>query len=90
MAALPSSDVVVEMRNRIAKNEAAMASNWEKPGFELVMVSGECTAYAGSQIAKQPPAVEPGLVAVTGETVSERNQSLPNISILDEGNDRPA
>jgi len=72
------------------RSEATMASNWEKPGFEMMMVSGECTAYAGSQIAKQPPAVELGSVTVAGGNVSERSEPLPIMSVLGKGNERPA
>jgi coenzyme PQQ precursor peptide PqqA len=30
-----------------------MASNWEKPGYEIVMLGAECTAYSGAATAMQ-------------------------------------
>ena len=26
-----------------------MANHWEKPGFEMVMLGAECTAYSGAE-----------------------------------------
>jgi hypothetical protein len=47
-----------------------MASNWEKPGFEVVMVAAECTAYSGAQTVMHRPTIEPGI-----EESSEQGQS---------------
>jgi hypothetical protein len=62
-----------------------MATNWEKPGFEVMTVGAECTAYSGSQAAMQRPSPETGLAVVSGESMSEckapvSNQAAPGKS----------
>ena len=34
-----------------------MANRWEKPGFEVMTVAGECTAYSGAEGVAPRPAV---------------------------------
>ncbi len=38
-----------------------MTSRWEKPGFGVIRVSGECTAYSGAEAVTPRPksSVEP-------------------------------
>jgi hypothetical protein len=49
-----------------------MANHWEKPGFEVVMLGAECTAYSGAQIARE----EPVLGLATNENSSRSNHLL--------------
>jgi hypothetical protein len=60
-----------------------MASNWEKPGFEVMTVGAECTAYSGSQVAMQRPVVEPAAGVVAGETLSRCDNSASELSAAD-------
>jgi hypothetical protein len=55
-----------------------MASNWEKPGFEVMTVGAECTAYSGSQAAMQRPSPETGLAVGSGEGMSECKTPVSN------------
>lgn len=54
-----------------------MANHWEKPGFEVVMLGAECTAYSGALIAWEEP--------VLGFATDEN--SRPSNNLLDR--DRP-
>jgi hypothetical protein len=65
-----------------------MASNWEKPGFEVVTIGAECTAYCGSQAAMQRSAGGHASVAGSGETLSHGNGLSPDSSALEKGNRR--
>ena len=38
-----------------------MASNWEKPGFEVLMIGAECTAYSGAQAPANRPTTASGI-----------------------------
>jgi hypothetical protein len=49
-----------------------MANHWEKPGFEVVTLGAECTAYSGAQIARE----EPVLGLATNENSARSNQLL--------------
>ncbi len=37
-----------------------MTSRWEKPGFEVLRVAGECTAYSGAGGVMNRPADQSG------------------------------
>lgn len=51
-----------------------MASPWKKPGFAILTVGGECTAYAGADIAGQPPGgpTSPAREAIAGNRDIDR------------------
>ena len=53
-----------------------MASNWEKPGFEVVMVAAECTAYSGAQTAMNRPTIEPGTGGASDQRLSRAENPL--------------
>jgi len=55
-----------------------MASNWEKPAFEVVMVAAECTAYSGAQTAMHRPTIEPGTDAASDQRLSRPENPLPS------------
>jgi hypothetical protein len=52
-----------------------MASNWEKPGFEVVMVAAECTAYSGGQTPMHRPTIEPGTDGAADDQRLSRSES---------------
>jgi hypothetical protein len=42
-----------------------MTTRWETPGFETLMVAGECTAYSGALAAGSRPVVRAGMVGAS-------------------------
>jgi len=40
-----------------------MTNHWEKPGFEVLRVSGECTAYSGAEAVEDRRVVGVGTIA---------------------------
>lgn len=54
-----------------------MARNWEKPGFEVVMVAAECTAYSGAQTAMHRPTIETGTGGPSDQKLSRSENPLP-------------
>jgi hypothetical protein len=55
-----------------------MTSRWEKPGFEVLRVAGECTAYSGAGGVMHRPAAEAGMAegsARSGNPPIDRGRS---------------
>jgi len=65
-----------------------MASNWEKPDFEVMTVGAECTAYSGAQAAMQQQTPGPGPGVVSCETLSRRDNPLSATSAAEKGDKR--
>ena len=47
-----------------------MASNWEKPTFEVLTVGAECTAYSGAQTPTNRPTIASGISRPLDERLS--------------------
>ena len=65
-----------------------MASNWEKPDFEVMTVGAECTAYSGSQAAMQQQSARPGPGGAAGESPSRHDNLLSATSVAEKGDTR--
>ena len=64
-------------------SEASMTSNWERPGFEVLMVGAECTAYSGAQAVMHRPITESVASGYSAARLARSENPLP-------GRSRPA